>query len=155
MHNRASLGLAIAIMAVTAYGIYSALAWPLKAKLFPLVISVPLFLLAAAEAAWVIFGKTPAAESAEAADIPRDVAARRTWVAVAWALGFFALILLVGFLIAVPAMVFLYLRVQSREGWIFSIVFTAAIWGFFYGLFDVLLHLPFPAGWLLSSLGLG
>ncbi|HEY5896186.1 MAG TPA: tripartite tricarboxylate transporter TctB family protein [Burkholderiales bacterium] len=155
MHNRASLGLALAIMALTAYGIFSALAWPLKAKLFPLVISIPLFLLAAAEAAWVIFGKDAPAESVEAEGIPRNIAMRRTWIAVAWALGFFVLIMLVGFLIAVPAMVFLYLRVQSNEGWLFSIVFTAAVWGLFYGLFDLLLHLPFPAGWLLSSLGLG
>jgi hypothetical protein len=27
-------------------------------------------------------------------------------------------------------------------------------WGIFYGLFDQLLHLPFPAGWLFSWLGL-
>jgi len=34
------------------------------------------------------------------------------------------------------------------------IVLTAAVWGAFYGLFDMMLHLPFPAGWLLEWLGL-
>jgi hypothetical protein len=33
-------------------------------------------------------------------------------------------------------------------------VFTAVVWGFFYGLFDRLLHLPFPQGWLLEWSGL-
>jgi hypothetical protein len=32
-------------------------------------------------------------------------------------------------------------------------VFTAAVWVFFYGLFDRLLHLPFPEGWMLTWLG--
>jgi hypothetical protein len=154
MANRASLGLALAIMAVTAYGIWSAFAWPLKAKLFPLVIGIPLFLLASAEVLWVIFGKREASQATPVAGhTPAGVARNRTLLAAGWALGFFAVIVLFGFLIAVPALVFLYLRVQSKEGWLFTIVFTAAVWALFYGLFDLLLHLHFPAGWLLSSLG--
>jgi small-conductance mechanosensitive channel len=155
VHSRASLGLALTIMAVTAWGIWSALAWPLKAKLFPLVIGVPLFLLATAEVLWVVFGK----KRAEAPDaklsggVPPEVAQRRTLLAAGWAVGFFLLIMLVGFLVAVPLLVFLYLRLQSKESWLFTVAFTAAIWALFYGLFDLLLHLPFPAGWLLSSLG--
>ena len=151
MHNRASLGLALLVMAVTAWGIYSALAWPLKAKLFPLVISIPLFLLATAEVLWVVLGKPEPRASAESETVPAAVAQRRTLVAAGWAVGFFLLIMLVGFLIAVPAMVFLYLRLHSRESWLFSIVFTVAVWAAFYGLFDLLLHLPFPAGWLFSA----
>ena len=46
---------------------------------------------------------------------------------------------------------FLYLRLHSRESWLFSIVFTVAVWAAFYGLFDLLLHLAFPAGWLFSA----
>ena len=151
MHSRASLGLALAIMALTAYGIFSALAWPLKAKLFPLVISIPLFLLAATEALWVLFGRAPAAAAAEPAS-PEGT--RRTLVATAWAIGFFAAIVLLGFTIAVPLLLLVYLRFQGREGWLFTLVFTAVVSGAFYGLFDLLLHLPFPAGWLLSALGL-
>jgi len=56
MHNRASLGLAIAILLLAAYGVFTALEWPLKAKLFPLVVGIPLFFLAAAEATWSAFG---------------------------------------------------------------------------------------------------
>ena len=50
--------------------------------------------------------------------------------------------------------VFAYLRLQAREGWLLSIVYTALLWGAFYGLFDQMLHLPFPAGWVFGWLGL-
>jgi hypothetical protein len=153
MSNRASLALALVIMAVTGYGIYSAQAWPLKAKLFPLVIGIPLFCLAAAEALWAIFGKSKAGAAADfklSEGQPRDVVVRRTLLAAGWALGFFAAIALFGFIIAVPLLVFLYIRLQGRESWLFTIVFTAAVWACFYGLFELLLHLPFPPGWLFT-----
>jgi hypothetical protein len=53
--------------------------------------------------------------------------------------------------VAVPLFVFLYLKLQANEGWILSAAFTAGVWAFFYGLFDRLLHLPFPAGWAFSG----
>jgi hypothetical protein len=151
--NRASLGLALAIVAVTGYGIYSALDWPLKAKLFPLVIGIPLFCLAAAEAIWSVSGKADAAEGSDfklSEREPRDVVVRRTLLAAGWTIGFFFAIVLLGFLIAVPLLVFAYIRLQGRESWLFTIVFTAAVWGCFYGLFDMLLHLPFPPGIIFS-----
>ena len=156
MHKRAALGLAIAIILLSGWGVLSALGWPWKAKLFPLVIGIPLFCLAAAEALWVIFGRAEAAEASDfklSEHLPSDVALRRTALAAGWIVGFFGLIILVGFPIAVAVLVFTYLKVQGREGWIFTIVFTAAVWGFFYGLFDMLLHLPFPPGVLLEWLG--
>ena len=61
--------------------------------------------------------------------------------------------MLVGFQIAVPLLVFLYLRLQGKESWLFTLVFTAAVWACFYGLFDLLLHLHFPDGWLFSGFG--
>ena len=73
----------------------------------------------------------------------------------AWIMGFFAAILLLGFPVAVPLFVFLYLVVQGKERWIFSAIFSGVVWALFYGLFDLLLHLPFPAGWLQEWLGLG
>ena len=156
MANRTSLGLAIVIMVLSAYGIVSAHDWPLKSKLFPLVIAIPLFCLAAAEALWVIFGKNPTASASDfklSEGQPAEVARRRTFLAAGWAIGFFVLIMLLGFPIAVALMVFAYLRIQGKEGWIFSTVFTAAVWFFFYGLFELLLHMHFPDGWLFGGFG--
>ena len=157
MHSRAALGLAIAIMVLAAWGTITALDWPWKAKLFPLVIGIPLFCLAAAEALWSAFGRKgerqAAADFQFSGEQPPEVARRRTFVAVAWILGFFAAIVLFGFPLAVALLVFAYLKVQGKEGWIFTSIFTAIVWGCFYGLFDLLLHLPFPPGLLLAWLG--
>ena len=152
MPNRSALILGIGIMAVSAFAALSALAWPLKTALFPLVISVPLFCLASAEVVCLWLSGPRFAQTQDfqrpPAEVPGTVAGARTLRATGWILGFFAAIGLLGFLVAVPLFLFLYLKLESREGWIFSIVFTAAVWGVFYGLFERLLHLPFGSGLL-------
>jgi hypothetical protein len=157
MHRRASLFLALGLMAVSAYGVIAAWAWPWKASLFPLAIGIPVFVLAAGEALWVLVGRTERGETKDAQfaqDVPEKELLRRSAVAGAWIGGFFAAIVLLGFPYAVPLFVFLYLKVQGRESWTLSVAFTVAVWLFFYGLFDRLLHLPFPQGWLLEWSGL-
>jgi hypothetical protein len=151
MHNRASLVLSGAILLLSLGAIVGALSWPLKAKLFPLVVAIPLFFLAAAELISSLRDKKVEEEPRE---VPPDVETRRTWLAVAWIAGFFAAIVLLGFPVAVPAFVFLYLVLQGRERWLFSAIFAAVVWAIFYGLFDALLHLPFPPGLILDWLGL-
>jgi len=156
MPSKASLGLAVSIFVVSIWGIVSALSWPSKAALFPLVISIPLACLAAVEVVWVVLGaaaKNDASDFKLSDHLPRSVTLRRTALAIGWILGFFAAILLAGFPVAVPLFVFLYLRIQGKEGWTFSAIFTLVVWGGFYLLFDQLLHLPFPAGWIRAWLG--
>ena len=151
MHSRASLALAALIMLVSGYGIVTAWAWPTKAALFPLAIGIPLFCMAAAEALWVLFGR--AGSTDEVRDFQLSLgkgSMRRTAIAIGWILAFFAAIVLLGFPIAVPLFVLLYLKVQGKESWALTIVFSLAIWAVFYGLFDRLLHLPFHTGWLLA-----
>lgn len=150
MRNKASVALSAAIALLAAGAVGAAVSWPLKAKLFPLVIGIPLACLASAEL-WLSL-KTITKPTNEVDGLPRKVALRRAAVAAAWIAGFFAAIVLLGFVLAVPAFVFLYLRLQGRESWLFSSVFAAVVWAGFYGLFDQLLHLPFPAGWLLAGI---
>ncbi len=158
MHNKASLALAVLIMIASGYGVLAAWSWPWKAALFPLTICIPVFCLAAAEALWSLFGKAPAEGQASdfqlSRHLPEREMLRRTAIAIAWMLGFFAGIVLLGFPLAVALFVFLYLRLQGRESWTMSLSFTAVLWLVFYGLFDQLLHLPFPSGWLASWFGL-
>jgi len=147
MPRKASLALGAGIMVLAAWGVWAAWGWPLKAKLFPLAIGIPMFFLAAAEVFWAVRAKDePAAE-------PEPVG--RTFIAIGWMVGFFAAVLLVGFLAAVPLFVLAYLRLQGRESWPLSLVFTAVVWGVFYGLFDLVLHLPFPSGYLIDAFTAG
>lgn len=152
MHNRASLVLAVLIMAVSAYAAVSALAWPLKTALFPLVISIPLFCLATAELVATVLSGPRLGMTKDfqrpPAEVPGTFAVRRSFIAIGWILGFFAGILLFGFLVAVPLFLLAYLKLQAKERWLFSLVFTAVVWAVFYGLFDYSLHLPFASGLL-------
>jgi uncharacterized membrane protein YGL010W len=129
-----SAGLAL----VAAYAVYAALRWPPKAALFPLVMGIPLLVLAMAQVVLELRAARAPAEPAGAG--PRVLAV------FAWMVGFVALVLFGGFAAAVPIFVFLYLRLDSREGWLLSGVLAAAAWGFFHLVFQRLLHFPFEAG---------
>ena len=67
--------------------------------------------------------------------------ARRAGNFFAWLLGFFFGIWIFGFFVAVPLYSFLYLKYQAKEGWWLSLTLTLAVFAFFFGLFDQILHL--------------
>jgi hypothetical protein len=157
MHSKASLVLGFGIMICSGWAVAAAIDWPWKAALFPLVIGIPVFCLATTEVLWVLFGSTFRSQTMDfqlSEHLPEKVRLRRTLGAIGWMLGFLGTITLLGFPIAVPLFVFLYLKLQGREGWGLSLAFTLAVWGLFYGLFDLLLHLPFPDGWIQTWIGL-
>jgi hypothetical protein len=79
-------------------------------------------------------------------DLPPELMMRRTASICGWILGFFVAIWLLGFPLAVPLLTFLYLKVGAAEKWPLTLGLTAFAWGFFYGVFERLLHLPFPEG---------
>ena len=132
--------------------------WPFRTALFPVVIGSAVFIMATAETLLSFFGKEevpsddPAVGLQFSVDLGRKTAAHRTFLAFGWINGFFALIFFFGFSIAVPLFVLSYFKLQSKEGWGISFMLTALAWGFFYGLFVLLLHIHFPEGWLLRVL---
>ena len=143
-----------------------AVKWPFRTALFPVLIGGCVFVMALADLLLGLFGKeddssqgalgTKLTDTTETVD-PKT-AFRRTLVMFAWIFGFFLMIVFLGFTIAVPLMVFLYLKVQSREGWGLTLILTGATLIFFYGLFVWLLETPFPEGWIirwLATMGIG
>jgi len=157
MHSKASLVLGAGIMLLSGAAVIIAMDWPWKAALFPIVIGIPVFCMATAEVIWGLLD--PAARS-EAMDfqlsghLPQKIATQRTLLAIAWMLGFLAAIVLLGFPLTVALLVFVFVKFQGREGWVTSGIFTIVVWAFFYAVFDRLLHLPFPAGWIQTWVGL-
>ena len=153
----------VAVIGFFAYFVYEASDWRPQARLYPWAIGIPMLVLAILHLAWELKGadRKPAPQpSATPVDfsftpgIDPALARRRTLLIFSWIFGFFAGIWLLGFKIAVPAFVFLYLRIQSREGWGLSLALTGAAWLVFWGLFNKLLSLPFPDGAIVSWLGL-
>jgi hypothetical protein len=144
------------IMLVGAGVVIQALQWPFKAALFPTIVGIPVFLLGMADFLINIFekekkeGATIDFKFSEGAD--KKIEKQRTLSIFLWILGFFFLVLLVGFAVAVPLFVFFYLKLQARVGWVLVIVNTLVTWGIFYGLFVWFLNVPFMEGWIQQGL---
>jgi hypothetical protein len=65
-------------------------------------------------------------------------------------MGTFVAIWLLGFNIAGPLCTFVQLKFGGREKWFIVLIFSAISWLLIYGLFDRILHVPFPTGKLLG-----
>jgi len=130
-----------------------------RAALFPTVLGIPCLALALFVFGQELFNTLRSAPGrpnpGETASSPERTVARRRVVSIAaWTLGFFLAIWLLGFVVAVPLASFLYFRFAGGEKWSISILLSVMAWVVFYGLFDYLLHLPFPEGALLVWLNL-
>ena len=134
------------IVAFFAWTLWEAREWWFRARLFPWAIgfaglALALLQLMSDGAALVQSRRAGERKSNEKFALARQ----RTLSMTGWILGFFAAIWLLGFPIAVPLTIFLYLK-GARERWPLSIALACLGWLAFYGLFDHLLHVPFPEG---------
>lgn len=68
-----------------------------------------------------------------------------------WIIGFYLLILVIGFPIAVPVFVLAYSKAYGAS-WRLGVLLSAIAWGFVYGVFEKILHVPWPTP-LLPLLG--
>jgi putative tricarboxylic transport membrane protein len=139
---------------------YQAKDWRLQARLYPWAIGIPMLILAVIQVVLDLKGIAPKqTQSAAPVDVQLAertdpaLARRRTVNIFTWLIGYLIAVWLLGFSYCVPLVVFLYLKFQSRESWPLALGLTMLAWIFFYGLFDRLLHLPFPDGELFTWLG--
>jgi hypothetical protein len=148
----------LCLMGIAVGVIITAMKWPFRTAFFPLMVSIFLFFGALADLLLNLFRSKEAATKQGVVDfqlsedIDPALATRRTLLSFAWIIGFFFLILFFGFIIAVPLMVFLFLKVQAKEKWGISLLLTGLALVFFYGLFVWLLDTPFSEGWIYEGL---
>ena len=157
--HRGRIVFCVFLMVVTASAIYLALEWPFKAKLFPLSVSIPLFILAGIQLLQLLVGKEEIIESAAvdlefSSDVPPEIERRRVITAFSWIAGFILAVYLIGFPLTVPLFICFYLRFESGVGALPTIAATAITWAMFYGLFQKLVHLQFEQGAIQTWLGL-
>jgi hypothetical protein len=144
--------------------VYEAKDWRMQARLYPYAIGIPMLICAIIQVILDLKG-VKAKESTDGTpmdfqfstqkEMDPAVVKRRTITMFSWMLGFFLMIWLLGYVIAIPVMVFSYLKFQSNESWVLSTTLTVIAFAFFYTLFVKLLTLPFPEGLLITRLGLG
>jgi TctA family transporter len=123
----------------------------IRAGLFPWAIGIPTFALALSQLIKDIRPqKKEAAATPEADAVPPEIARQRTIAIIGWTVGCFLLIWLLGFSWAVPLTIFLYLKLAGHESWPITLAVTFCSWLFFYVLFERMLNVPFPEGYLFT-----
>jgi hypothetical protein len=165
LRGRIAHGLfALFFVAIFAFIVYQAKfgfgSWEPRAALFPLAIGIPCLILAILTFGLELSRSTRAVttenvSSAEARnEIAPDEARNRTMVIAGWIVGFFLTIWFLGFPAASALATFLYLKLSGGERWATSLALALVAWGFFYGMFDYALKLPFPEGLLVDWLNI-
>jgi len=159
--NWASM-LSLATLIILALGLYVAKDWSVQAGLFPLAIGIPALLLTLYQFVMDIVPGQKAAtpeDSAILVDLPVDkdvavsVVVRRAGISFGWIFGLTFAIWALGFLIAVPSFIFLYILFQAGERWWIATV-TAFLMGLFqYVLFDRIIHTNWPEGAIQQWIG--
>ncbi len=125
-----------------------------RARLFPLIIGIPGLILASMAFGKELFTSTRSVTiESDGEELEPAVVRRRMITIIGWIIGFFGFIWLIGFVVSSVVATFAYLKFGNSERWSTSIALTGLAWLFFYGLFDYMLHLPFPDGELFIWLG--
>jgi hypothetical protein len=159
--------MALIFAAISIGVIATALKWPFKTALFPVIIGGCGLVLSLSELTLSVYETTGGRKKKKrqeamdfklSEDLDPAVAIRRTLIAFSWIIGFFFMILLFGFNIGIALFVFLYVKFHGRERWAVTIPMTVGSWFFFWGLFVWLLDTPMPDGWVfqgLHAIGIG
>src|SRR4030043_1850296 len=108
---------------ITAWIVITALKWPLKTALFPVVIGIPVFFMALLEFCLNLFGKGENDKEVVGIDfklsegVDPALVNRRTYAIFLWIVGFFFMILHFGFPAALPIFFILFWKLYAKEGW--------------------------------------
>jgi putative tricarboxylic transport membrane protein len=149
IHFGPSALLTLIIVTIIALALFQSRNFGYRAGLFPWVIGIPTLLLALVQLAKDVMGHKKERAS-DYGELSPEVVRKRTFSIIAWTVGCFLAIWLLGFSYAVPLFIFLYLKVEGREGWLMTLTVTFFSWLFFYALFERMLNVPFPDPLLLS-----
>jgi hypothetical protein len=134
--------------------------WPYIAKLMPLyVAAIPGLILVLVQLGREATGwekrRENQAEGIEMDDTYKALADKksellRTLAFFGWFIGGAVGIWLLGIVIALPALVFLYMLIEGRERMVPTFVMTACTYGIIWGLFEYTLEMRWPPGLLIG-----
>ena len=134
--------------------------WPYIAKLMPVYIAaMPGLVLGVTQ----LIGEASGSEARRAnkaegvemddttkVELDEKTELRRTLVYFAWFIGGAAGIWLLGIVITLPLLAFLYMLVEGREKLIPSVIMAACTYGMIWGLFEYTLEMRWPPGLLFG-----
>ena len=143
------------ILSLFILGVFTASEWQIQARLFPWAIGIPGLALCAMQLIGDFIHRGDPEDGQDlrgAMDLPVDrsvpiaVVVKRSVNSFGWVLGLFAMIWFIGFVVAVPLFVLLYLTIQAREkAWI-SVAYSVGMLTLIIGVFHIILSVPWPEG---------
>jgi len=147
----------VLLFALIAAAVWQAREWDIRASLFPLVVGLPLLGLLgvqAIKAALAYRAATPETTGrfAVADEQAEGLAGRAGITILAWIVGSFGIVWLLGFQLGLPAATAAYLTVEGRERPTILVGVTAGTAVLTLALAE-LLHMPFPPGVLFQLAG--
>lgn len=145
--RRGNLIFTIALLLVSILLLRATLAYPFKAKLFPLIILITVLILLMIQIVReVVALRVKGATEKKRADSFRS----KHLTILFWMVGTVLMLWVLGFMGTVILLPFLYLRFE-KESWLLSISLSIGCGVFFYGLFGYLLRMPLYPGMILEK----
>ena len=154
--------------------IVTALGYNPKARTFPLIVAIPVFIGAIAN--WVVDfravqrGEKPKKEKAEPKAPVAETAVgepvkkkeklsgaekrKRELIGIAWLIGYVIAIVLIGFPIATIGYLVAFIRFYNHESWKLTIVYTVLLWAFIWIAFVFFLKSTLYPGLIFDWLGI-
>ena len=132
--------------------------WPNIAKIMPVyVAAIPGIILVLVQlyreaTGWEARRGGSGLDMDEVSDVQLDKQTeyKRTVIYFAWLIGGALGIWLVGIVIALPLLIFLYTLVEGREKWFTALIAAGCAYALLWGLFEYMLETRWPAGLLLQ-----
>jgi len=145
--------LSFGMVVIFTIALWTALSWPPRARIFPFAIFGPILIVAVVNFVKDLrrqpWTETIAQTIAEA-NLDEALFRKRTCNILAWIVGFFLALWLLGFPLGIPLATFIYLKFAAREDWLTSVVVTVGTWAFIVGVFGHFLDFVFPDPALLD-----
>ncbi|MEW6671936.1 MAG: tripartite tricarboxylate transporter permease [Thermodesulfobacteriota bacterium] len=145
---KASTLFTLFLIAMIIWALWQSRRFDFRSGLFPWAIGFPVLVLFLVQLLRDLTLKEPEKSDEDKKELSDDETKRRTRAIFFWIFGYFTAIWLFGFSVGVPLSTFLHLKIGAREKWSLSLILTACAWGLIYGIFDRILHVPFPEGQL-------
>ncbi len=137
----------IFVMLIMAFAVWEATHWPLKASIMILVLGSGGVLVTGIQLVRELRNPGKTESSGMDIEVDEELTGKKTTpriVAIsAWIVGLFVSIWMIGFFIAVPLFSFLYSKFNGAR-WAIAILIAAINTLTLWGLFEQLLHVPWP-----------
>jgi len=156
---RTGHALTILAGALFAFAIASSQDWPLGTRLFAQSIAVPGLILSVLNFTQEMLRFASGEPLSASFDVPMEktipapVLRYRTLNVFGWILGLFLMIWLINFKFSIPLFTFLYLKFEARERFLSSFLLAGLMIALIIGIFDFVVHVPWPKGLVERWLG--